>query len=175
MLCSCSLCVRPEAEATVNTIRMLYFVRESYPTPRVDIEVLFGAELVRRGHQIDLVMQAADRRTLPGPQDWFGCTVWVGPTDDRDGAFARARKHWLSLLHDLRLLLRAGRDRYPSIQVRDKFLTAALALLAARLRGQKFFYWLSYPQPEALLRAARERTARYPAVSLVRGLLSKWL
>ena len=44
---------------TDRKIRMLFFVREPFPTFRVDVDVLFGVELLGRGHEIDFVMQAA--------------------------------------------------------------------------------------------------------------------
>ena len=39
-------------------IRMLYWTREEFPTFRVDVDVLFGRQMLERGHQIDFVMQA---------------------------------------------------------------------------------------------------------------------
>ena len=44
---------------TGDIIRMLCFVRETWPTHRVDITELFGRELLGRGHEIDFVMAAA--------------------------------------------------------------------------------------------------------------------
>jgi glycosyltransferase involved in cell wall biosynthesis len=43
------------------------------------------------------------------------------------------------------------------------------ALLAARLHGKKFIYWLSYPFPEEYLRRAADGTARYPFLYRIRG------
>ena len=156
-------------------IRMLFFVRESFPTSRSDVEVLFGRELVGRGHEIDVVMQAGSDDVASGPQPWHGRTAWIGATDTRDGSWHRARRHCLALWHDFRSLRRLRTESYEVVQVRDKFLLAAAAAVAARRRGLRFFYWLSYPEPESQLQRVRERTARYPLLSLLRGLLFGWL
>jgi len=156
-------------------IRMLYFVRESFPTFRPDIEVLFGRELLCRGHQIDLVMQAERDTEHPGPHAWHGRTIWVGPTDSRDSLLHRLRRQALALWHDLRSLGRARAESYQAVQVRDKFLIASALALSARHRGLKFFYWLSYPEPESNLERVRERRARYPLLTFARGVLFSWL
>jgi glycosyltransferase involved in cell wall biosynthesis len=154
---------------------MLFFVRESFPTFRSDVEVLFGRELLARGHQIDLVMQAGRDDEATGPHPWHGRTVWVGATDSRDGFFHRARRQGLGLLHDFRSLRLLRAHSYEVVQVRDKFVIAAALALASRRRGFKFFYWLSYPEPESQMQRARERTARYPLITLLRGVLCGWL
>jgi glycosyltransferase involved in cell wall biosynthesis len=156
-------------------IRMLYFVRETYPTFRADIDVLFGSELLGRGHQIDLVMQA-ERDTQPtGSVPWHGQTVWVGGTDSGTGFWHRLRKQCLGFQHDLRLLRAARVQNYDVVQVRDKFVFAAIVASTARWRGLRFFYWLSYPEPESHLERVRERTARYPIATFIRGVLFRWL
>jgi glycosyltransferase involved in cell wall biosynthesis len=141
----------------------------------VDVEVLFGRELLARGHEIDFVMQAADARTTPGPHKWFGRTVHVGATDLGKGFVHRVRKHWLNFAHDVKSLSLIRADRYDAVQVRDKFLIAALAAPIARSRGVKFFYWLSFPHPEELVLRARSGAARYKWPTLLRGHLSRWL
>jgi glycosyltransferase involved in cell wall biosynthesis len=159
---------------------MLFFVREPFPTFRPDVAVLFGDELLGRGHQIDFVMQAALDSDPIGPLRWHGRTVWVGPTDCSEGFLHRLRKHARALSHDLRLLREAHLGRYRAVQVRDKFLIAALLAWLAPRRGLKFFYWLSFPEPESLLLRAYDGTARYPFASWARGtvftiLLYHWI
>src|SRR5688572_2079073 len=108
---------QPTERPASGCIRMLYFVREPFPTFRVDIDVLFGRELAGRGHEIDFVMQAADERTRPGPIEWCGRTVWVGRTDTRDRFMSRIRKHLLGYVHEFRLLSRVSQANYDAIQV----------------------------------------------------------
>ena len=154
---------------------MLFFVREAFPTHRVDVDVLFGRELLGRGHQIDFVMQAEAAAVRSGPILWRGRTVYLGRTDHGKGKLRRLHRHWLGFWNDLRWLSRASIDRYDAIQVRDKFVTAAFALPIARFKGLKFFFWLSFPEPEAQLQGAREGTARFPIVNHIRGRLFDWL
>jgi glycosyltransferase involved in cell wall biosynthesis len=165
---------------TADPIQMLFFLRESFPTPRPDVTVLFGDELLGRGHQIDFVMQSAADADPVGPRGWHGRTVWVGATDGGDGFLHRVRRQALALRHDLRLLREAHTEHYRAVQVRDKFLIAALLAWLAPRRGLKFFYWLSFPEPESLLQRVRERSARYPLATWIRGklftlLLYQWI
>lgn len=155
---------------------MLVFCRESFPTTRVDVDILLGAELAGRlGHAIDFVMQAGSAEVRPGPHQWHGRTVWVGPTDEGRGFVRRLRKYLLSARHDLRMLSRAGSDRYEAIQARDKFLTGVIAAVVARFRGLRYFYWLSFPIPESRMARARDGNARYPLLTYLRGILSAHL
>jgi glycosyltransferase involved in cell wall biosynthesis len=162
-------------------IRLLVFCRENFPTSRVDVETLLGQEMSgRRGHRIDLVAQATDSATPLGPTPWHGSTAWVGATCTGKGLLRSLFKYWLSLWHDLRMLAYARADRYDAIQVRDKFLVASIALVVARARGLRFFYWLSFPIPESRLERAREGDARFPSFTRLQGriarhLLYKWI
>jgi glycosyltransferase involved in cell wall biosynthesis len=165
---------------TAAPIRMLCFVREPFPTPRPDVAVLFGEELLGRGHEIDFVMQAAADSDPVGPQRWHGRTVFVGATDCGDGFLHRLRRQARALRHDLRLLRKVRPEHYRAVQVRDKFLIAALLAWLAPRRGLKFFYWLSFPEPESQLQRVREGSARYPLATFLRGkaftmLLYRWI
>jgi glycosyltransferase involved in cell wall biosynthesis len=155
-------------------LRMLYWTREEFMTFRVDVDVLFGRELLGRGHEIDFVMQAGSTAVNPGPHPWNGRTVFVGRAPGR-GLIGRVSKHLLTFWHDLRMLVYASRDKYDAIQFRDKFFIAAIGILFARFRGQKFFYWLSFPFPEDdRLRAASKDTHFRFLVNL-RGIVSAWM
>jgi glycosyltransferase involved in cell wall biosynthesis len=101
--------------------------------------------------------------------------VFLGNTDLRGGFVHRLRRLWLSVWHDLRSLRLATRDRYDAVLISDKFLIVPLAQLIARRRGLAFFYWLTFPIPEMDLLAAAERTAHYPALVRLRGMISAWL
>lgn len=164
-----------DASRSTGRIRLLFFVKEPFPTHRVDVDVLFGRELLGRGHEIDFVMQAVAAATPTGPQQWRGRTVWVGATDSKDGFLHRLRKHVLGIWHDLRSLRLLSSSRYDAVQVRDKLLIAAVIAVVARRRGLKFFYWLSFPHAEAQVRRALDGTARYAVVNYVQGIVSGWL
>jgi glycosyltransferase involved in cell wall biosynthesis len=159
--------------AEASAMRMLFVVNETFPTSRVDVDVLFRRELAGRGHQIEFVMQAATPEAFAQPGSaWPGSRVRVGPTDVREGFFHRLRRHWLAVLHDVRWLRRAHRMEYDCIQVRDKFVVGAIGVLLARMRRIPFFFWLSFPEPEANMLRARHGHARYPTLTLARGWLS---
>ena len=155
-------------------IRLLYWTREEFPTFRVDIDVLFGRELLGRGHAIDFVMQASSPSVVPGAHHWHGRTVFVGPTAT-GCLFSRFAKHWLAFWHDLRSLRRARAADYDAIQFRDKFLIAAIGLIIARARGLRYFYWLSFPYPEADRLHARSGETRFPMLANLRGIVAAWL
>jgi glycosyltransferase involved in cell wall biosynthesis len=160
---------------TPPVFRLIFFVRETYPTSRPDVEVLFAEELPSRGHQIDFVMQAGRDTDRVGQQIWHGQTVWVGATDSGGGFLSRLHRQWLGIRHDVRVFTRIRAAQYEAVQVRDKFVIAAIVALAARRRGIKFIYWLSFPEPESQLARARAGTARYPLMNLVRGKVFGWL
>jgi len=111
---------------------------------------LFGKYLPRHGIQSDVV---AGR--TPGPMEnvqWGGgdallCNVEGGA----------AKKHIKTMWHGIRQLFSADRSRYQAIQVRDMPVLAAFGLLAARLKGLPFYYWMSFPMPEGQIELARER------------------
>ena len=131
-------------------------------------------KLLRRGHAIDFVMQAASTDINPGPHAWRGRTVFVGPTPSK-GFLSGFARHWLAFRHDLKSLRLAQPDHYDAIQFRDKFAAAAWACLVARARGLKFFFWLSFPYPESDLDRARDGTTRFPLFARLRGMISAWL
>jgi glycosyltransferase involved in cell wall biosynthesis len=165
----------PVAAMAPRFVRLLYLTRENFPTHRVDLEVLFARELASRGHKIDFVMQADSMRVPTGRQTWHGQNVLVGSTTLANNFLSRAGKHWLGLWHDLKSLGRASHHNYDAIQVRDKFLVAALAVVVAHLKGLKCFYWMSFPFAEADCLRAREGTARYRILTNLRGRASAWL
>lgn len=155
-------------------IRMLFIPAERYPTDRVRINVLFGHEMLSRGHAIDLVMQADDARTPAGPRNWHGSTVFVGPAGTADTLWHRLRRLWQGLVHDVRHLLRARNGGYDAIMISDKFVTGALAALLVR-KSSAFMFWLTFPHPESDVDNARRKMAPYPKLTHLRGSATAWL
>jgi glycosyltransferase involved in cell wall biosynthesis len=64
---------------------------------------------------------------------------------------------------------RIRRSSYDLVLVKDKFVSGVTALIAARVFGVRFLFWLSYPFPESYLIRARDGTARYPFLYRIRG------
>jgi glycosyltransferase involved in cell wall biosynthesis len=155
-------------------MRLQMLLRDTYPPARPDVEILFGRRLPQLGIYSDLVTQ----RTEPGPASveaaWGGGAARV--CAHRAGA--RAGNMLADLWHDIVVLARPMK-RYDAIQVRDKVFVAGIALLVARLRGQQFFYWMSFPFPEAYLALIATRGRQLGAMrwlfNWLRGQLGYWL
>lgn len=144
-------------ESTAAPFRVLYSTAETHPTHRVDITALFGKYLPRLGVQSDLL---ALHHQQPPPA-WPG-----GQRLTRPGPARGAKRHLLSVWNDLRMLWLARRG-YQAVIVRDKSLGGLIGLVAARLAGIPFVYWMSFPMAEAWAVFARDR-------GLEAGLL-RWL
>ena len=156
-------------------MRILIVSSDTFPPIRVDVSVLFGVELAGRGHEIDWILQseaACDRAYVAR---WGGGQVWVGATDLGQSLFRRLRKHALGIGNDFRLVSRVRRTRYDAVEVKDKFVAGAIAAIACRVFHTRFIYWLSYPFPEHYLLRAKDGTARYPRLYILRGMAFKWL
>jgi glycosyltransferase involved in cell wall biosynthesis len=164
----------------MKSLRMIFLPRERFPTDRVRLTTLFGRELLARGHAIDMVMQARDSTVPVGPSTWFGREVFVGRTVDGTGPIRAIRRALLGLIHDLHNLVRADASRYEFVLVSDKYLVGAVALILARMRRQRFFFWLTYPYHDAQLSLGRDGIARSRFLALLRGhltgnLLYRWI
>lgn len=160
--------------------RLLVVSSDTYPPTRVDVSVLFGEEMARRGHQIDVIMQSEAACPRAYETRWAGGEAWVGATDLGNSLIRRLRKHVLGIANDCRLFSRMRHGRYDAVQVKDKFLSGIFALIASRLYRTRFIYWLSYPFPEHYLLRAEDGAARYPLLYKLRGLafksmLYRWL
>jgi len=147
-------------EADSAPIRVLYSTAETHPCFRADVAVLFGKYLPRLGVRSDLLAL----HHSPDPPSWpgGGCLTLRGPARG-------AKRHLLSVASDLRMLWRAHQG-YQAVIVRDKSIGALIGLLAARLAGIPFVYWMSFPMVEAWAVFARDRGL---SVGLLRWLSAK--
>lgn len=131
-------------------MRLLYLTAETCPTFRADVAALFGKYLPRRGVFSDIVTGHTPGHV--GKPEWGG-----GDTYLFDISGGQANKHIKTLMHGIKHLFAADRTRYQAIQVRDMPVLAAFGLLAARMKGLPFYYWMSFPMPEGQIDLARER------------------
>jgi len=129
---------------------MLFLTAETCPSFRADVNTLFGKYLPRHGIRTDVV--AGRTPGHAGPDTWGGGEAFLC-----DVTGGQAKKYVKTLLHGIRMLLRADRHRYQAIQVRDMPVLATFGLAVARAKGIRFFYWMSYPLPEGQINLARER------------------
>jgi glycosyltransferase involved in cell wall biosynthesis len=152
-----------------NHFKFLFVSSDKYPPFRVDVSVLFGKKLAGRGHEIDFVLQSDGPCVKAHEAFWSGCRVFVGPTDNGARMLHRARKNLMRIAHELCAVPLLRRGEYDFVLFKDLFFSAFLGFLAARSTGTKFFFWLSYPFPEASLFEAAQGVARYPLVYFLRG------
>jgi glycosyltransferase involved in cell wall biosynthesis len=156
-------------------LRALIISSDLYPPTRVDVTVLVGQELSARGHTFDLILQSEGACNKSFVAKWGGGRIWVGKTDLGNSLLSRMRKHVFGILHDLRLFGLLRGQQYDLIEVKDKFISGIFAAVAAKLYRKRFVFWLSWPYPEEYMTRARDGTARYPFLYLMRGHAFKFL
>lgn len=158
-----------------HKLNILFLSEDKYPPFRVDVAVLFGKEIIKRGHRIDWILQSENDCEKSYETFWQGSHVWVGKTNNGETRLARLKKHIYSLLIDFKLFGLARHNQYDFIQVKDKFLIALFVVMTASRLKSKFIYWLSYPYPEDYLYKVKTGTARYPIFYFIRGWMLKLL
>ncbi len=163
------------SESGSTPLKILFVTSDRFPPFRPAAKAIFGDELVRRGHTVDWLLQAESSETSAGPRPFGGGTAYIAPTDEGTSRLRRLRKYWLDFRNDLRMFGLLAKGDYSLIQVKDRYLTALLALVAARRHRVPLFYWLAFPHAEASVYAAEQGVARYRYFYLVRGRLQRWL
>jgi glycosyltransferase involved in cell wall biosynthesis len=158
-----------------DKLDILFVTSDLFPPFRPAAKAVFAEGLAARGHRIDWLMQAAAPTGASGEQRFKGGTAYVAATNSGTTRLARLRRHLADVRNDLRVFGLLKRHRYSLVQIKDKYLGALPALLAARLRGVPVFYWLAYPHGEASLYAASSGVARYGVLYRLRGMLQRWL
>jgi len=148
---------------------------DKYPPFRPAAKAIFGEELAGRGHQIDWIMPTEDKANEGRSCRFGNGTAYLAPAGTRHTRVGRLVKYLREFLNDLLVFRLARRNRYDVVQVKDKYIAGVLALLAARLSGSKFCFWLAYPHPESNLYNARLRIARYPLFYWFRGHYQSFL
>jgi glycosyltransferase involved in cell wall biosynthesis len=114
------------------------------------VAVLFGKYLPRYGIHSDIVAGKTPEH--------YGDVIWGGgETCLCDTSGGQAQKYVKAFLHGIKQLVFADKHRYQAIQVRDLPISSSLALLVARFKGLKFFYWMSYPVTEGQINRAKRR------------------
>ncbi len=156
-------------------MKVLFITRDKYPPFRVDVAVLFGKEMVKKGLAVDWVLQSQDDCNRGFTTQWSGGHAWVGATNNGEKLIHRIHKHWIGFLHNVFCIRLLFTKHYDIIQVKDRFFTGLLYLAMAKILNIPYFYWLSYPFAEASLYETSMKSARYPIIYLIRGLIYKFL
>jgi len=129
--------------------RLFYFIADAFPAWRSDVEELFGQELSQRGLNIFWSMRQQERGAYRLVES-SSQVVMLPASLGRGSGFAKLANRLLEALGEIGCFVRLMRGpRYDFIQVRDdRYIAAFWALIAARLTGGRFVYWLSFPFPE---------------------------
>ncbi len=160
---------------TVPPIKIIYAVPEYFPPWRLDVGYLFGNQLPGLGVAVTWSMW----RDKPGrceACDWQGQRVLLPRSAGRASRSARIVSRLTHTVCEVPLFLRMlfGK-RYDVVQARDlRYFAALLGWLAARIRGAKFIYWLSYPFPEHYLEWSRKSHGLSRVVRWLQGTVSFW-
>ena len=154
---------------------MLYLVGGPGNAERVDVSDLFARRIAASGFTIDYVIFSRETTRAWEEIAWRGARAWVVGRSPRAGVTGALQSKWYELLADLRFFGKALSGRYDIVQVRDKFVVGVLGLLAARIRGKRFTYWLSYPFAECRIVDGREGNSRFPRASILGGHVARWL
>lgn len=157
------------------SMRLFYFVTDPYPAYRVDLTELFSGELRKLGMEIDWSMRRDDTGT------WCSIkknaeTIYLPIALGRIPLITPIVRRLGEVIGEIGLTTKLlfGRH-YDFIQVRDDRYTAAFfAWLAARIRGSKFIYWVSFPFPENDLENAKLSFGPRRIFLKVRGVLTQW-
>jgi glycosyltransferase involved in cell wall biosynthesis len=158
-----------------SPLNLLFIAADRFPSFRSDLSVLFGNEMVNRGHRIDWIQQSQTPIRRSKKIEVPGGTVFLGPMKDGISIVDTIKRHIFAILHDFKVFqAMRGRSNYDFVIIRDKFLSALLAIIAAKLHGVKVIFWLSYPFPEDSLFQVKIKTARYPLIYWLRGHLSRF-
>lgn len=156
-------------------MRVLYLVRERFPTFRPDVTELFGAELPQHGVRCVAVMRSERHAQATRVERMGRCAVVVTPFSSQGGWRGMLINVWYLAIGYMVFLSLAWRRSWDIIQCRDEIGGAWLVQLASLFSGSIKSYWLSYPHPEASLEeAGRSRGLRKLALQ-VRGSLGIWL
>ncbi|OJZ17367.1 MAG: hypothetical protein BGP21_04890 [Thiobacillus sp. 65-29] len=156
-------------------MRLFYFIADSFPAWRVDLVELFGVQLRRLGVDTVWSTRRNDAGWL-GRVDMHDQTAILPISLGRKSAAAKIINRFLEPLSELLIFLRlVFGERYDIIQVRDdRYSAAFFALLAARIRGARFTYWLSFPFPEHDLAMAAESAGARKTFLQLRGRFARW-
>ena len=62
-------------------MKFIFLTSDKFPPFRVDLKILFGKEMVQRGHTIHWLLQSEKACSTSFNTIWCGSQAWVGATD----------------------------------------------------------------------------------------------
>jgi glycosyltransferase involved in cell wall biosynthesis len=156
-------------------MRLFYFITDSYPAWRVDLTELFSHELNKLGLKSDWSMRRDDTGIWQTVNQ-YGEVIYLPLAVSGIPLITPIVRRLGELIGEIGLFVKLlFGQKYDFIQVRDDRYTAAFfAWLAARFRGSKFIYWVSFPFPENDLEKAMLSTGFRRYFYNLRGSLTMW-
>ncbi len=100
---------------SANSLKYLFIAADKFPPFRVDVSVLFGREMVKRGHHIDWLLQSEAPCDVPRQTTWCGSWIWVGATSGGQSMLSRVMRHVQSVTNDLRMFRLVRENNYDFI------------------------------------------------------------
>jgi len=152
-----------------SLLSILFLTQDKYPPFRPAAKAIFSDEFGVRKHRIDWLIQAQQSLEGSGKVRVENGTVYLAATNERSSVTGRVGKYVLEFANNLRVLLLPRTNNYDLIQVKDRYISAVFALIAAKFYGIPYFYWLAYPHAEAQTHEASEGYARYPLLYRFQG------
>ena len=157
------------------TIKLFYFISDTYPAWRFDVVELFGQELPKKGISVTWCMRRNDTgRCTTVEQD--GQRIHLPASLGKRSTAAKVVNRFLEAFCEIYWFVRliVG-PRFDIIQVRDdRYLAGGWAWLAARLTGAKFVYWVSFPFPENDIEKSLRTTGLKRLFLAARARLTGW-
>ncbi|ROS05052.1 glycosyltransferase involved in cell wall biosynthesis [Sinobacterium caligoides] len=126
----------------MKSLSLAYLSRDRFPPLRPDVRVLFGQEFQELGHKVDWFLMAREPVEKSYSTDFYSGRAWV--TRNSSGALSRLKNLSKSFVKDFRFLF-FGERSYDFVVYKDQFFSAPFVMLACKLKGVDFVYWLSYP------------------------------
>lgn len=163
------------SKAELSGLRMLYLVGGPGNAERVDVSDLFARRIAATGLQVDYVIFGLHETRAWQEVEWRGAKAWVVGRSRRGGVVGALISKFYELFSDLRTFWKALVGNYDIIQIRDKFVVGVLCLIAAKIRGRVFTYWISYPFAECRIVDGEEGNSRFPRLSIMGGHTAMWL
>lgn len=152
-------------------VRLLYLVREKFPSFRPDVTEIFGRELPLRGIRSVLVMTNNEAVSTTHVRRMGNAAVIVTPSF-KDRAVPGLLHKLASRLYRYAVFVKLGWGRgWDVIQSRDEIFGALLVALAACRSAATRTYWLSFPFPEKRFDSASRTSGLRSAALKLHGML----
>ena len=161
--------------ASAAQLNILFLTSDKYPPFRPAAKAIFTDEFRLRGHGVDWLIQAETIDQAGEIKQDKNGTQYIASTSAGGSLISRVGKYVSEFVNNLRVLYLPFRNRYDLIQVKDRYLSATLALIVARLSNTPYFHWLAYPHAEAHALEADQGFARYPFLYRLRAAYQSFL